>query len=246
MLQDQLQLAEVLDHGDDRAAELGGEDHGLDVAVVLEAVADDQALGFAFGHRHHGEQLRLRADLEAEAELAAVAVDFLDDQALLVDLDREHRAVAVLVVVLGDRGRERVVQTRQPVTQDVGEAHDDRRRQVARLETADDFVQVDLVLGRLVGPHDDVTRSVDAEVAVAPGLDAIELERILDAPAGAGVRRLRAVLSNSGGLPAEAEKEARTITEAAAVVDDACGSAQVGPSRPVARGSRIHSLQQPG
>jgi hypothetical protein len=39
------ELGEVLDHRDDGAAELGGEDHGLDVAVVLEAVADDQAVG---------------------------------------------------------------------------------------------------------------------------------------------------------------------------------------------------------
>ena len=69
-LQDQLQLGEVLDHRDDRAAELGGEDHRLDVAVVLEAVADDQALGRVLGHRHHREQLGLGADFEAEAEFA--------------------------------------------------------------------------------------------------------------------------------------------------------------------------------
>ena len=58
--------------------------------------------------------------------------------------------------------------------------------EVACLETADDLVEVDLVLGRLVRAHDDVTGIVDAEVTVAPGLDAVELERILDVPAGAG------------------------------------------------------------
>ena len=42
VLEDRRQLAEVLDHRDDGAAELGGEDHRFDVAVVLEAVADDE------------------------------------------------------------------------------------------------------------------------------------------------------------------------------------------------------------
>ena len=42
--QDGRQLAEVLDHRDDGAAELGGDDHRFEVAVVLEAVADDEPL----------------------------------------------------------------------------------------------------------------------------------------------------------------------------------------------------------
>ena len=67
--QHQLQLVEVLDHRNDRAAELGRENHRLDVAVVLEAVADDHALGRAFGQRHDRQQLGLRAGFEAEAEL---------------------------------------------------------------------------------------------------------------------------------------------------------------------------------
>jgi hypothetical protein len=142
--------SEVLDHRDDLAAELGREDHRLDVAVVLEAVADDHPLRLALGHRHHREQLGLGADLEAEAELAPVAVDLLDHQPLLVDLDRVDGRVAAAVVVLGDRARERVVQALQAVAQDVREAHDDRRREVACLEPADHLVQVDLVLVRLV------------------------------------------------------------------------------------------------
>ena len=213
MLQDQLQLAEILDHRDDRAAELRGEDHGLDVAVVLEAVADDHPLRLALGHRHHGEQLGLRPDLEAEAELAAVAVDFLDHEPLLVHLDREHRGVAVAVVVLGDRRRERVVQPLQPMVQDVGEAHDHRRREVARLEPADDLVQVDLVVGRLVGAHHHVARGVDAEVAVAPGVDAVELERVLDLPVAAW-RQLACSAFHSRRLRVGRQKVARTIAEA--------------------------------
>src|SRR5688572_9957630 len=80
VLQDVAELGEVLDDGDDRAAELGREDHGLDVVVVLEAVADDQALRRVAGHRHDGEQLGLAAGFEAEAEVRAAAVDLLDDE----------------------------------------------------------------------------------------------------------------------------------------------------------------------
>ena len=58
--------------------------------------------------------------------------------------------------------------------------------EVARLEPADDLVEIDLVLRRLVRAHDHVARVVDAEVAVAPGLDAVEIERVLDLPAGGG------------------------------------------------------------
>ena len=150
--QDVAELGEVLDHRDDRAAELGREDHGLDVAVVLEAVADDQPLRRVAGHRHHREQLGLAAALEPEAEVRAAAVDLLDDEALLVDLDREDGGVAVLVVVLGDGRGEGVVQRAQPVAQDVGEAQHHRRGQVARLEFAHDLVEVDLALAVAAGP----------------------------------------------------------------------------------------------
>jgi hypothetical protein len=150
--------------------------NGFDIAVVLEAVADDHPLRLALGERHDGEQLGLRAHLEAEAELSPVAVHLLDHQPLLVHLDREHRGVAVAVVVLGDRGRERVVQALQAVAQDVGEAHHHGRGEVARLEAADHLVQVDLVLAGLIRAHDDVARGVDAEVPVAPGVDAVEFE----------------------------------------------------------------------
>ena len=222
VLQDQRELGEVLDDRDDGATELRGQDHRLDVAVVLEAVADDEPLGLALGERHHGEQFGLGAHLEAEAELAAVAVDFLDHQPLLVHLDREHRAVAALVFVLGDRGGERVAQPRQPVAQDVREAHDDGRGQVARGQAGDDLVQVDLATLRPVGTHDGVPCGIDAEVAVAPGIDAVQVERVLDAP-GAGVASLafrvfhcfgRSTCSRRSGR----KKEARTIVTAGADV----------------------------
>jgi hypothetical protein len=113
VLQNQVDFLEVLDHRNDGAAELGGEDHRFDVAVVLESVADDDAIRRILGDGHDGEQLGLGADLEAEAEFLAVAVDLLDHQALLVDLDRKHCGVAVLVVVFRDRGAEGLGQVAQ-------------------------------------------------------------------------------------------------------------------------------------
>ncbi len=187
MLQHQLQLLEVLDHRNDGAAELGGEDHRLDVAVVLEAVADDHALlGRIFGERHHREQLGLGAGFQTEAEFLAVAIHLFDHQALLIHLDREHRGVAVLVVVLGDGLRERLLQPTQAMAQDVGEAHHHRRGQIALTQPFDHFIQIDLAIRRAVRPHHDVAGGVDAEVVLAPGGHLIQVERILGVPGSVG------------------------------------------------------------
>ena len=79
------------------------------------------------GHRRHGEQLRLAAGLEAEAVLRAEVQHFLDDLALLVDLDRIDAAVLALILVLVDRALEGAVDLAEPVLEDVGEANQDRR-----------------------------------------------------------------------------------------------------------------------
>ena len=210
-----LQLVEILDDRNDRAAELGREDHGFDVAVVLEAVADDHAIRRVLGQRHDREQLGLGAGLQAEAEFLAVAIHLFDDQALLVHLDREHRAVAVLVVVFGDRLRERLVQARQAVTQDVGEAHHDRRRQIARLQSLDDFEQIDLALGRAVGPHDDVPGRIDAEVALAPGGHLVQIERILGVPLGVRREFFCGVGPQAGAASAESDAARKIATRIA-------------------------------
>ena len=54
------------------------------------------------GERDDGQQLRLRAGLEAEVVRLAELVDFLDDLPLLIDLDRIDAAVAALVLMLCD------------------------------------------------------------------------------------------------------------------------------------------------
>ena len=77
--------------------------------------------------RHHGQQLRLAAGLEAEAVRPAEVEHFLDDLPLLVDLDRVDADVAALVLVLGDGGLEGVVDLAEAVLEDVGEADQDRQ-----------------------------------------------------------------------------------------------------------------------
>jgi len=49
-----------------------GEERGLDVLLVLVPVADDQRVGI-FQKRHHGQQLGLRAGLEAVVVLATAS-----------------------------------------------------------------------------------------------------------------------------------------------------------------------------
>ena len=86
-LRDQLQLRELLDDDQHRAAELRRHQRGLDVLLVLVAVADDQRL-FVVQHGHHGQQLRLGAGLQPVVVGTPELDDLLDDVAVLVDLDR--------------------------------------------------------------------------------------------------------------------------------------------------------------
>ena len=85
----------------------------LDELGVLEAVADDRRL--VVGERHHGQQLRLGARLEAEAVLPSELEHLLHDLALLIDLDRVDADVAARVLVLRDRALEGFGDVLQPV-----------------------------------------------------------------------------------------------------------------------------------
>ncbi len=193
VLEDEAELFKVLHHGNDGATEFGRERDRLDVAVVLEAIADDQPVGRVLRHRHHGEQLRLGADLQPETELLPVAVDLLHHEPLLVHLDREHGNVAVLVVVLRDGLCERPVYVLEAMRKDVGETDDHRSRQVTRLETFDHLEEVDDVRALCVGTHDDVARVVHGEVALPPCVHIVEVERVLDPPRLSGVELAVAV-----------------------------------------------------
>jgi hypothetical protein len=71
--------------------------------------------------------------------------------------------------------------------QDVRKAHYDRRREIARAQALDDFEQVDLPLHQGVGPDHDVPRGVDGEVALAPRVHVVEVDRVLHPPRLGGV-----------------------------------------------------------
>ena len=182
MLDDEAELRVVLHHRHDRAAELGGQHRGLDVGVILEAVADDQPVRRVLAHRHDREQLGLAAGLETEPELRAAAEHLFDHQALLVDLDREHRCVTVAVIVLGDRAAEGIVQLAHTVAEDPGEAQHQWGGEVAGLEALHDIVEVDLAARLLLRAHHHMTALVDIEVALAPSPHMVELARSRDAP----------------------------------------------------------------
>ena len=187
VLQDELELGVFLDDRDDQAAHLLGQHRHLDELGVLEAVADDRHV--VFGERDDRQQLGLAAGLESEAELAADGGDFLDDLALLVDLDRVDAAVAPLVLVLRDRALERGVNLAEPVLEDVGEAKQDGGAEAAELQAIDQTLQD---RPRAPDPRRmdlQVPLLVDREVALAPPRDVVELARFGQRPLRAhGVR----------------------------------------------------------
>jgi hypothetical protein len=195
VLDDQFELAELFDDGDYIAADLGGEDDGLDELVVLEAVADDRRV-VVVDDRHDGEQLGLAAGFEAEAELFAEVVDLFDHVPLLVDLDGVDAAVAAVVVVVANGVLERLVQPLHTVLQDVGEADEAGELDVALAQLVDELFEVDVLLRVLPRVDGDVAVVVDAEVTLAPVGDAVDLGRLggrpgawLGAIGGAGAQR---------------------------------------------------------
>ena len=182
VLHDEPQLGEVLDHGDDRAAELGGERDELDVAVFLEAVADDQALGRIAGEAHHRKQLGLGADLETEAVLLAVLADFLDHAALLVDLDRVDRVVLALVAVLLDRGVEGLVEVLEPAMEQIAEVQQHRRAQATLAQALHDLEEIDLTARRARRAHEHGAGLGHLEEALAPTTEVVDIGGVVDGP----------------------------------------------------------------
>ena len=198
---DEPQLGRLLDHQDDRAAELRGQERGLDVLLVLVAVADDERL-LVLEQRHDRQELGLRARLEAEVVGPAVLDDPLDQVALLVDLDRIDAAVAPLVAVLLDGARERFVELDDPRLEDVREAHQERRADAALAHLVDELFQVDRRRAGAARVHDHMPQVVNREVVVAPAADVVEVDRVSGGPASGrqGVRRHRRRVAPRGPL----------------------------------------------
>ena len=179
---DQRQLRGLLDDQDHRAAEARGEERHLDVLLVLVAVADDQRVR-VLEHRHDRQQLRLRARLEAEVEGLAVLHQVLDDEALLVDLDRIDAAVGALVAVLADGVLEGLVELDDARLEDLGEADQKGQTDPPLAQLVDQTFEVDRRRPGPAGVHDEVAQVVDGEVVVPPAGDVVEVGGVGGGPA---------------------------------------------------------------
>src|SRR5436309_8957932 len=145
---------EFLDHHDDFFAQLGSQQRDANEAEIFVTVADDQAAQLAL-QRQAREQLRLAADLQSEVQWLARIQDLFDDLPELVHFDREHAAVAALVIELGDRIAKRDVDGLHPVTQDVLKPDQHRKLQPARLGFLDHISQVHRGAAVLQWPGND-------------------------------------------------------------------------------------------
>ena len=114
--------------------------------------------------------------------LATELDQFLDDVALLVDLDREHRPVAALVAALVDRLLERARQRRDAQLQDVRDAQQDRQLEAAAAQVFDQLGQRELGAALAHRLHDQVALVVDRERFAAPGGQLVELGAVAGRP----------------------------------------------------------------
>jgi hypothetical protein len=183
--EDDVQLLDALEHHHDRVVEALRHERGLDVAAVLVAVADDEAVFVVHG-RERDQQLGLAAGLEAVAVGATRLHHLFDEVALLVDLDGEHAAVDPVVFVLVDGLLEALVDETNAVLEDAREADEQRQVQPARTQLHRQLVEVDVGLFARVRRDRHVPSFVDVEVGLPPAADLVQLGALLDAPGVVG------------------------------------------------------------
>jgi hypothetical protein len=131
---------------------------------------------------HDGQQLGLRAGLEAVVEGPAELDDLLDHGPVLVDLDRVHAAVLALVPVLLDRSVEGAADELDAGAEDVGEAQQDGQLDAATGELVDELLHVDLAAALATRGDDHVALFADAEVTAAPPRDVVGVEGVGGGP----------------------------------------------------------------
>ena len=169
---------------DDVEAELFGLEGEVDEFGVLVAIADEE--GLAVVHEGEGgEEFGFGADFDAVVVLAAVFGDFFDDLLLLVDFDRVDAAVAAFVALVAHFLAEGFVEFLDAGVEEVGEAEEGGEVEVLIFfdEAADDLGEGDFGEVAVVLEADgDFAGFVAAEIAIAPGREAVEVEGILDAP----------------------------------------------------------------
>ena len=95
----------------------------VDELLVLVAVADEVGLG-VMHVGEGGDQLGLGAGFQTVVVLFAELGDFLDDLALLVDLDRVNAAIFAAVLGIFDRLAEGFVDFRDAGMQQIAETEE--------------------------------------------------------------------------------------------------------------------------
>ena len=204
-----VELLDALEHDDDGLVEALREERGLDVLLVLVAVAEDEPSAL-LRVRERDEELGLAAGLEAEAPGRAELDDLLDDVPLLVDLHRVDAAVDARVLVLGDGPGEALVEPADAVAQDVREANEEREREAARLEILSQLEEVDAaILARRIRAHLDVALARSRRSTARPSRGFDRARRSSRRTIGAVLPRLPAVPTACGSWSSGANRSGR-------------------------------------
>ena len=172
-LSDDVQLVELLHHEVDALAHLLSQQSHLDEALVLVAVAHHERVGVGVD-TDDGMQLRFGAGFETQVELLAMLDHLLHHGAHLIHLDRIDNEVLSLIAILLGRLLEAAGNLLDAVVQDVGEAQQHRRRNVAQLQFVHHVAQVNLYVV-FAWRHVHVALVVYTEVRRAPTVDVVEL-----------------------------------------------------------------------
>ncbi len=185
VLQDERQFGVLLHDRNDLATQLLGQHCHFDELGVLEAVADDGCAGIRHGDDR--EEFRLAARLEPVPEFAPVLDNLLHHLALLIDLDREHAGVGAPILVLGDRGPEHIVQLSQPFLKNAVEPQQDRQLKPPQLQSIDQFLHVDRLLGIALRMHAQMAVFANGKEPVSPAWNFVEFLGVGNRPGFFGV-----------------------------------------------------------
>src|SRR5205823_10431911 len=115
--------------------------------------------------------------IQPEVEPTPQIQNLFDHLPLFVHFDRVDAAVRAFVVVLLNGQTKCFVDFANTMAEDVGEAKEDRQLNAAGLKLVDKLLQVDSLIRILSGMNRDVAGGVDAEVAFAPVLNPVILNR---------------------------------------------------------------------
>ena len=156
---DEFQFVHLLDHEEDAASHLLGQQRQFDVVFVLVAVADDERVLVGIDSQYSVE-FGFRAGLQTDVEFLAVAHNLLDHRSHLVHLDGIDDKVLGRVAILVGRLFEAFRDFLDTVVENIGETQQNGCRYVAHLQLVHQLLQVDRSV-TLAGRYGHVTLFVD-------------------------------------------------------------------------------------